>query len=247
MARRRKKASASATKRSSGRSLRRLSDTFEEWRFAPDAGTLDYLWVVIMSLGGIGVGIGVYALLFRDASLPPAPWTNYALAVGVTLVAGYLMFGRSAQKPLRVGELGVGFEEREGRVSRIAWWQIKSVDFDAGALRLKTKGKTYTIPVADNEQAVSRVVAEALTRIADRVELDEERIADLGAADGVVEGRGEKLNVEPPQVTGMECRSSSQPLTFEKDVRLCARCGVPYHKTGVPSRCVECGRRLKKG
>ncbi len=207
----------------------------------------DYVWVVVMSLGGIGVGIGVYAMTLRDASLPAAPWANYALAAGATLVAAYLFLGRSAQKPIRAGELGVGFEEPEGRVSRVAWWQIKSVDHDAGALLLKTKGKTYTLPIADNQPAVRRIVAEAVSRIPKRVALDESRVEALGAGDGVRSSEGEKMQVEPPQVTGMECRSSSQALTFEKDVRLCARCGVPYHKMGVPTRCEECGRRLKKG
>ena len=246
MARRRKKATGGATKRASSRSLRRLSDDFEEWRFAPATGTKDYLWVVLMSLGGIGVGIGFYAAMLRDPSLPPAPWTNYALAVGATLVVAYLFLGRSADKPLRVGELGVGFEEGEGRVSRVAWWQIESIDVDAGALQIKTKGKTHIVPIADNEPAARRIVAEALARIPKRVALDDRTIEDLGAADGVRNSEGEKLHVEPPQVTDMECRSSSQALTFEKDVRLCARCGVPYHKTGVPARCEECGRRLKK-
>ena len=171
MARRRKKASGAA-KRSGGPSLRRLSDSFEERRFAPAATTKDYVWVVVMSLGGIGVGIGVYAMMLRDASLPPAPWANYALAAGATLVAAYLFLGRSAQKPIRAGELGVGFEQQDGRVSRVAWWQVKSLEVDAGALLVKTKGKTYTLPVADNEAAVRRVVAEALSRIPKRVAID---------------------------------------------------------------------------
>lgn len=246
MARRRKKASGAA-KRSGGPALRRLSDDFEEQRFAPATGTKDYIWVVLMSLGGIGVGIGVYAMMLRDPSLPPAPWTNYALAAGATLLAAYLFLGRSAEKPLRVGELGVGFEEQEGRVSRIAWWQIKSLEVDAGALLLKTKGKTHTLLIADNEPAVRSIVSEAMSRIPKRVAIDERRIEELGAAAGAKTPAGEKMHVEPPQVTGMECRSSSQALTFEKDVRLCARCGVPYHKMGVPTRCEECGRRLKKG
>ena len=102
-------------------------------------------------------------------------------------------------------------------------------------------------PIADNQPAVRRIVAEAVSRIPKRVALDESRVEALGAGDGVRSSEGEKMQVEPPQVTGMECRSSSQALTFEKDVRLCARCGVPYHKMGVPTRCEECGRRLKKG
>jgi hypothetical protein len=249
MARRRKKVAGSSTKksaskstkRSTGRALRRLSDSFEERRFAPAAGTRDYIWVVLTSLGGIGLGVGAYAIFLRDDSLPPAPWTNYVLAAGVTLVAAYFLLGRSAQRPIRVGELGVAFED-EDKVSRVAWWQITSVDLDAGALRLKTKGKTHTIPVADNAAAVRRILREAMKRIPNRVEVDEARIEGLPASGE----KGELLKAEPPQITGMECRSSSQALTFEKDVRLCGRCGVPYHKAGVPPRCPECGRRLRK-
>lgn len=237
----RKKAAERESARTTGRALRRLSDDFEDRRYAPVAGTKDYVWVVLMSVGGIATGIGIYAVMFRDENLPPAPWTNYVLAAGVTLVVAYLLLGRSAQRPVRVGELGIGFEE-EGKVSRVAWWQIKSLEVDAGALLVKTKGKTHTLALSDDASAVVRIVEEARERIPDRVELDEDEIKRLpeGAEPG------ERIAAEPPQIAGMECRSSSQALTFEKDVRLCGRCGVPYHKTGVPKRCAECGRRLKR-
>jgi hypothetical protein len=40
--------------------------------------------------------------------------------------------------------------------------------------------------------------------------------------------------------------STDEPLTFEKDVRMCDRCGAPYHKAGVPKRCAGCGAKLRR-
>jgi hypothetical protein len=238
----RRKASNAREKSSGTKSLLRLSDPFAERRHGPVASVSQYIWVVVMSLGGIGVGVGVYAVVLRDPSLPSVAWANYVLAAGVSMVIAYLLFGQAAAATLHVGDLGVGFEEG-GKVTRTAWWQIQSVGLDAGALLLKRKGKTLTIPVKSNDAAARHILAEASRRIPTRIELEDAAIERIGKADP---SAGEQIVAEAPHVTGMECANSSQALTFEKDVRLCGRCGVPYHKAGIPARCVECNRRLKK-
>ncbi|MEZ4444002.1 MAG: hypothetical protein R3B72_33320 [Polyangiaceae bacterium] len=225
------------------RALMRFSDAFEDRRFAPGVSTLDYVWVVVMSLGAIGLGIGMYASFFRDAGLPTLKWPNYAAAAGATLVLAYLLFGGRTARIVRVGSLGVATEEDDGKVSRLAWWQISSVTLESGGLRIKAAGKPLTLAVAGNEAAVRRIVSEAMKRIPDRVDIPDAEVGKLGKPSA---SEGQKVAAEPPQVTGMACRHSDQALTFEKDVRLCSRCAAPYHKLGVPSRCDECGRKLKR-
>ena len=53
------------------------------------------------------------------------------------------------------------------------------------------------------------------------------------------------MEAEPPQITSMHCHASDKPLTVERDARMCARCGALYHRTAIPRRCVECGKKLR--
>ena len=39
---------------------------------------------------------------------------------------------------------------------------------------------------------------------------------------------------------------SYETLTFERDVRMCRRCGAIFHRAEVPRRCIECGKKLKR-
>lgn len=238
MARRTKKPKA-RDKAQPTRALRRLNETFKERRFEAGASQSAYLWVFIMSAGAIAMGCAVYALFIRDAELDPIPYMPYLLVAGAVLVLAYLLFGQQPTATLRVGELGVG-DEHGDKVNRTSWWQIQSITFEGGLLSLKTHGKPIHIVLKDQRAAAARVLAEATKRIGDRVEVDDGDRATIGPA-----GReGEVLTVDPPQVAGQNCRATEQPLTFEKDVRMCNRCGVFYHRAGVPKRCAECDRLL---
>jgi hypothetical protein len=51
--------------------------------------------------------------------------------------------------------------------------------------------------------------------------------------------------LEPPQAAGQRCKASDKLIAFEKDARVCGRCGEVYHKEGVPSACLTCGAKLR--
>ena len=57
---------------------------------------------------------------------------------------------------------------------------------------------------------------------------------------------GEKIMLEPPQVAGQHCKQSDKLIAFEKDGRLCGRCGEVYYKDSVPQRCLTCDALLKR-
>lgn len=228
--------------KTSGPALRRLDETFEELRFPPAASSRQYVGVVLMSLGAIALGAAAFAAFFRAEDAPPLPYTPWLFAAGAVCLVVYFILGQAGQPTLRVGELGVATEEGE-RLARTAWFQIERVAAAGNTLTVKPPGAAITLPLAAHGPAAKQIVNEALRRIPDRVELDDGELAAIEAAGG---DEGERVLAEPPQVTDMQCAASARPLTFERDVRMCARCGVFYHRQAVPARCVECGRKLRK-
>jgi len=218
--------------------LRRLDDIRREWRFEPTAGGQQVLGVVVMSLGGLALGAGVYAGLILEDGAPSTKYAPFLLAGGIVLLTLYLFFGRTGASPLRVGDLGVGVEEGD-TIDRLAWYQIQSVTFGEGALKLKPAGRAIVVPLALHPAAARRIAAEAKGRIPERCELDG---ADLGAPNDA----DPEVEAEPPQVTNLRCAASDTALSVEKDVRFCGTCGVVYHRKHTPPACVECGRSFAR-
>jgi hypothetical protein len=238
MARKTKKKTRATTPADKSRALKRLTEPFSEWRFEAEAASNAVAWIVIMSLGGLALGAGVYANWIANAPIMYAP---YILAGGVVLVAAYLMLGPNEGSALRVGELGVGVE-RDEKVDRTHWYDIESVSLHADTLSLATTGKTtISVSLKLHPAAARRIVAEALARFPKRVSLGDEEVAKIGQPKT---GEGQKQDIDPPQVTGELCAASAKPLSIERDVRMCTRCGAMYHKSAVPARCVECSRKL---
>jgi hypothetical protein len=135
----------------------------------------------------------------------------------------------------------VGLEE-DDKVSRTRWYEVERVTLSDGLLRVITAGKPLSLKVSLYGGAARRLVSEALKRIPKRVEIDDADIAAIGKPRAT---EGEPVEAEPPQVTLQRCRASKRAITFEKDARLCGRCGALYHRAEIPRRCLECGKKLK--
>src|SRR5262249_18428024 len=101
-----------------------------------------------------------------------------------------------------------------------------------------------SIPRHVHPQAVARALKEARARIPRHMK--EVEVKDVAAdAEKVDDSVGVVVALEPPQVAGLRCKKSDKLIAFERDARLCGRCGELYHKDGVPVRCVTCNARLK--
>ena len=236
------KAAKPSAERATSPALRRLDEAFEERRYEPAASGRQYLGVVLMSLGAIALGAGFFAVFLRADDAPPLDWAPWLLAAGAVLLVVHFILGQAAQPVVRVGELGIAVEEGE-RLARTAWFQIERISFDGANLTVKPPLAALVLPLSAHGPAAQRIVAEALVRIPDRTEIDEGELGVIEAAKGE---SGERVLAEPPQVTDMQCAASARPLTFERDVRMCGRCGVFYHRAAVPLRCIECSRKLRK-
>ena len=217
------KAAASGTSASGGddtdgKLLRRLDHAFIEVVHEPLATGRAYLGAVVSSLGAVALGAGVYALLMLEGR-PLYAYAIYVIVLGVLAIGVASLLGPHGQV-VHVGELGVSIVVA-GRAQRTAWYEIASVSLTDGELRLATKEGPLVLSLPAHRGAAAHVAREALRRIPKRVTLSDEQVRGLGDVD-----TKKRIAAEPPQVTSSKCRATKKPLTIEKDVRLCARCGV---------------------
>ncbi|MBM4373870.1 MAG: hypothetical protein FJ095_02210 [Deltaproteobacteria bacterium] len=220
------------------KALRTLDETFEERRFEPTARGSAYVGAVLLSFGGLLLGAGTYAFGW----VASGPWHENAhlfVVAGLVFELGFLFMNGQPSAPVRIGALGLGLDE-DGKVRRIAWCDVEQVSLAGRELSLKTSEGEFTLRLDVHRSAAAFLVAEARTRIPQRVAVDEAQRAELGPADG-----GVRVLAEAPQVAGERCRASGKALTFEKDVRMCGRCGALYHREGVPRACLGCDAKLK--
>jgi hypothetical protein len=219
--------------------LRQLDDPRFERRYEATTSAFAIVTVVLFSLGAVALGAGVYAQWFRSGDPGPHPWALYFLIAGAVLLLAVALFGQTASRPIRVGDGGVAAERDETNIERVAWCDVARLLISDGAITVQSPGVTISVPRGVHASAAARVVREAKQRIPEKVEGD----AVVAPPTGAVEPASEPL--EPPQIAGQSCKATGKVISFEKDARLCGRCGELYHKSGVPSRCVTCDARLK--
>jgi hypothetical protein len=221
--------------------LRTKDDPRRERRFEPKASPLAVISMVAMSIGAVLVGAGTYAQWFRAENLGPLKQAPFLLGGGAALLIAVALFGQQLARPIRVGDAGVALEKDSTEIDRIEWRDVTRLILSHDALTVQGVGTSISVPLGVHRQAAARILAEVSARIPKRVE-DLDGTPSLGAPDDT---QGEVLSLEPPQVAGAHCKSSEKLIAFEKDARLCGRCGEVYHKDSVPTRCLTCDAPLK--
>jgi hypothetical protein len=137
-----------------------------------------------------------------------------------------------------VGDSGIAVEKSPAEIERVGWYEVTRVLLSDGVLTFQASGTSASIAVAVHRDAAARALAEARERIPEKVDVE----GDIGPLD---RDAGDVIILEPPQVAGLHCKSSDKLIAFEKDARLCGRCGEVYHKDGAPRRCVTCDAKLR--
>lgn len=190
---------------------------------------------------GAGSNIGVPTEALRLEAMP-----SYIIAAAAVLTGIAIWLGTSAELPLRVGDPGIAMEK--GEVRRMPWWAISQITFEAGNLALVVAGKdeagstwTFKVPVKSHAEAVGWIVKEALARVPKVVDIKDDILERLPAANSHA---GTKLELEPLQVVGKRDAISGKTISYEPDARVCARCERVYHKRSVPKKC-KCGASLQ--
>jgi len=224
--------------------LRLRTDPRREQRYEPASSAAAWVSVLGLSVGSLLLGAGVYAQWLRTSLLPdvtdPHPYAVYLLAGGLVVLAGVFLFGARAAKPIRVGDAGLAVEKDAGELDRIEWRDVTRILVTGGVITFQSPGSVIAFPLEQHAQAAARAVAEARARIPAKLEG-----VDTSGVDKVEEDAGELVLLEPPQLAGATCKASDEPIAFEKDARLCGRCGEVYHKAHVPETCLTCEAKLR--
>lgn len=217
--------------------VRQLTDARFERRYEPTTSPFAIGTVLVFSLGAVALGAGVYAQWVRDGGAHP--WSLYFLVAGAVLLAAVALFGQAGARPVRVGDGGVAIERDETTVDRIPWYDVDRILVTGDAVTVQGAGTTISVPRSVHALAAARVVREARERIPKKAE----DLASIDPPAGAAEPAREPLDA--PQIAGRACKATGKVVSFEKDARLCGRCGELYHKSGVPSRCLTCDAELK--
>lgn len=233
-----KRKTARAGSKTAGESgLRRSTEARSERRFEAKSSSGVIGSVVAVSLAAVAAGAGTYGQWLRPEDVGPHPWSTYLLGGAAVLMAIVALFGQRPSPPVRVGDGGVALEKDASSIERIPWFEMKSVKLQDGLLTFTASGTAVSIPVATHPDAASHALTEARERIPSVVSVD----AKLPPPSQ----RGETVALEPAQVAGDTCLNSDKLIAFERDARLCRRCGAYYHRSGVPRSCVRCDARLR--
>ena len=222
--------------------LRQRSDPRSERRYEARPALAALLTVIAGSLAAVALGAGAYGQWFRAEDAGSHPYAMVLLGAGALVAIAVAIFGQWGSRPIRVGDAGVAVEKGPGEIDRVAWRDVTGVALSGNVLTFRASGAALAIgiPVGAHPQAAARALAEAHARIPARVE---------GIKDDALprpdDAAGQVVPLEAPQVAGLHCAASEKLIAFERDARLCGRCGEVYHKDGVPRRCVTCDAPLK--
>jgi hypothetical protein len=219
--------------------LRQRSDPYQERRYEPREQAFAVLWWVAMSVSGVLLGAGAYGQWLRAEALGPHQASMWLLLGGAAMLIGVLLLGQRTAKPIRVGDAGVAVE-KDADLERIAWRHVTRVMLGGDMLTIQSAGTSISIPLKQHAGAAARALAEARARIPKRVDkLEGDGLPAPDDADGQI------VPLDPPQAAGMRCKATDKLIAFEKDARVCGRCGEVYHKESVPGACLTCGAKLK--
>ncbi|MBS2019844.1 MAG: hypothetical protein JST00_43680 [Deltaproteobacteria bacterium] len=191
-----------------------------------------------------------YGLASASEAIPPdlarlEHMPEYLIAAGAILTGVAIWLGTASEPPIRVGSPGIGMER--GEVRRMPWSNVTQITFESGNLALVVVGKdeagsswNFKVSVKSHAEAVGWIVKEALDRIPKVVDIKDDVLETLPAANPHA---GLKVELEPLQVVGKRDAVSGKIISYEPDARVCERCERVYFKRSVPKKC-KCGASL---
>src|SRR3984885_5531653 len=218
-----------------------------ERRFVPQSGRNPLLVKVLGGLGAAALGAGTWAQFGRgltDVDLPPYAFAPYALVVGALLFAAAIWLGMSGEAPLRVGSGGIAVEKAE--IRRIPWHSVERIVWNPEraelAVRVKDandKDLSLLVTAKTHPLGAAWIVREAKDRIPKLTDVPDQvsGLPETTPADGQI------LALDPIQVVGTHCAESGRVIAYDPDARVCPKCELVYHKSGVPEEC-RCGASL---
>jgi hypothetical protein len=206
-----------------------------ERRFTAEPTGRSNIQALVGGLGAAALGAGAYATWMHEAPMNGAP---YLFGGGALAVIVSAVMGSADGLPLRVGDAGVGVERGGAEPERIGWFEVEKVSLE-GRDRVVVEGAKKRIVAAatHHAQAAGWILKEALARIPKRVSIDADKSGEFMRATG---DHATVVAIAPPQVAGRRCKASGTIISFERDARICNRCGEVYERKHAPKKCLTC-------
>src|SRR5512147_257106 len=118
-----------------GRRAQQLQER-KERRFEPLRSQVALLTMAGTLIGGLALGMGIYAQWLAVHRLAYAPWI---VAGGAAVLAAVILWGQLSGAAVRVGDAGIAVERADGAPSRVAWYEITSVAVRDGRAVVESK------------------------------------------------------------------------------------------------------------
>lgn len=191
------------------------------------------------TVGALALGAGVYAVWITEN---PMQYGNVLVAFGAALFVLGLWLGEHWGHPIRISDTGVA-AERGREVETLRWCDLERVFVENKDLVARSKeGESLTISLKTQPLAAAWVLREVARRVPDAMDVKRSVVDSLPKPDPK---DGELIPAQPVQVAGRACAASGEPVTLERDARVCPTCAQVYHRDHVPRKCVTCGGALE--
>lgn len=208
-----------------------------EWRFEPEQMRISLVVAIAGMVAAAALGAGVFGQWLHDPANSFAP---FLLAIGALGLVGTLVVAGAGAAPVRVGDPGVAMEKPSDTI-RIPWCDMEHIRIERGTLSIEAGESSLRIPLALHQAAVARVLAEAVVRAPEAMDVKGEAVEGLPKPS---DDDGTRVPIEMLQIAGRACAASDKAIAFERDARLCPNCAQVYHKDHVPKTCVTCESEL---
>lgn len=210
----------------------------KERRFLPSQISMSTFGFWAGIIGSLVLGAGVYAVWIAD---PAMAYGQLLAGTGAAVFTLAVVFGDTKASPVRMGDAGLALE-RGSEITRIPWCDLKRISVANGRTIAEAQdGGAVELPLRAHAVATAWLLAEAIRRVPEVMDVKPSVVDSLPKPDPK---DGELVPVAAVQVVGRHCAASDEPISFERDARLCSRCAQVYHRDHVPRKCQTCGAEL---
>ena len=147
----------------------------KERRFSPEQTYSSNAAVGAGMLGALAAGAGVYGQWILET---PPTYAPFLFGGGAVVLGAALWFGDAGAVPVRIGDAGIALE-RGTELTRIAWCDLDTVEVAGKQLVAKSKGATFTIPIAAHPKAVAWILAEGTRRVPEAMNVKQSELGSL--------------------------------------------------------------------
>jgi len=205
-----------------------------ERRYSSEWNRPDWLALGPLFAGGLCLGAATFSHFLAKSPTEQETLLLLAFLAGASFFT-YRLY--ASKRAVLVGDAGVGVEQG-GELSRLLWWEINHIRYEADALVLSGANTTLRLPSRFHTRAIHAILKEAAERLPSILDVKSKLVDELPKLETVQEPTPEP--VHSLQLAGKRCVASKQVISVERDARVCPNCTSVYHRNNLPKVCLTC-------